>query len=205
MNTTIGNRRTQTSAQSRINHQQLLDALASLNQIGATINRIAPGDRASVEVTLRLIVESAIKVVPNASAVIYTYDLAQHAFEPASRVSAGEWIAPVPGDEPRSNGMGMRAINQRRCVLSYEERDLEIHPIKMQAGAKTVACFPLVVADQAVGALYVYLHQDRPFSQLELLMLDNFVNQAAIAIYQAGPTDWRTSSAIWRAKKIKTN
>ena len=47
-----------------------------------------------------------------------------------------------------------------------------------------MACFPLVVADQAVGALYVYLHQDRPFSQLELLMLDNFVNQAAIAIYQ---------------------
>ena len=185
MNTRIGNRRTQASEPSRIDHQQLLDALASLNQIGATINRIAPGDRASVEATLRLIVESAIKVVPNASAVIYTYDLAQRAFEPASRVSAGEWIAPVPGDEPRSDGMGMRAINQRRCVLSYEERDLEIHPIKMQAGAKTVACFPLVVADQAVGALYVYLHQDRPFSQLELLMLDNFVNQAAIAIYQA--------------------
>ena len=184
MNTTLGNRRTQASAQSTVNNQQLLDALASLNQIGAIINRIAPGDRASVEATLRLIVESAIKVVPDASAVIYTYNPAQRTFEPASRVSAGEWSDPVPGDEPRHNGMGMRAIGQSRRVLSYEERDLDIHPIKVQAGAKAVACFPLRVTDQAVGALYVYLHQDRPFSPLELLMLDNFVNQAAMAIYQ---------------------
>ncbi len=184
VNTTIGNRRTQASVQSTVNNQRLLDALASLNQIGATINRIAPGDRASVEAALRLIVESAIKVVPDASAVIYTYNPAQRTFEPASRVSAGEWSDPVPGDEPRPNGMGMRAIGQSRCVLSYEERDLDIHPIKVQAGAKAVACFPLRVTDQAVGALYIYLHQDRPFSQLELLMLDNFVNQAAITIYQ---------------------
>ena len=49
---------------------RLLDALASLNQISATINRIGPGDQVSVEATLRLIVESAIKVVPAASAVI---------------------------------------------------------------------------------------------------------------------------------------
>jgi len=167
-----------------VNQQQLLDALASLNQIGATINRIVPGDRVSVEATLRLIVESAIKVVPGASAVIYTYDQAQRAFDPASRVSASEWIAPVPGDEPRPDGMGMRAVGQRRRILSYEERDLDIHPIKVQAGAKTVACFPLIVADRAVGALYVYLHQARPFNQLELLMLDNFVNQAAMTIYQ---------------------
>jgi signal transduction histidine kinase len=164
---------------------RLLDALASLNQIGASINRIGPGDRVSVEATLHLIAESAIKVVPGASAVIYTYDPARRAFDSASRVSAGEWSSPAPGDEPRPNGMGMRAIEQRRRVLSYEEHDLEVHPIKVQAGARAVACFPLIVAEQAVGALYVYLHQERRFSQLELLMLDNFVNQAAMAIYQA--------------------
>jgi GAF domain-containing protein len=164
---------------------RLLEALASLNQIGAAINRIGPGDRVSVEETLRLIVESAIKVVPGASAVIYTYDQAQCAFDPASRVSAGERIAPVPGEEPRPDGMGIRAIGQRRRILSYEEHDLDIHSAKVHAGAKTVACFPLVVTEQTVGALYVYLHQDRQFSQLELLMLDNFVNQAAMAIYQA--------------------
>jgi signal transduction histidine kinase/putative methionine-R-sulfoxide reductase with GAF domain len=164
---------------------QLLEALASLNQIGTTINRIGPGGCVSVAETLRLIAESAIKVVPGASAVIYTYDQAQRAFDPASRVSAGERITPVPGDEPRPDGMGIRAVGQRRRILSYEGHDLDIHPAKAHAGAKAVACFPLIVAEQAVGALYVYLHQDRQFSQLELLMLDNFVNQAAMAIYQA--------------------
>jgi len=164
---------------------RLLDALASLNQISATINRIGPRHQVSVEQTLRLIAESAIKVVPGASAVIYTYDETRHGFDPSSRVSAGEQTEPVPGDEPRPDGMGMRAIDQRRRVLSYEEHDLSVHPIKVDAGAQVVACFPLVVADQVVGALYVYLHENRQFSQLELLMLDNFVNQAAMAIYQA--------------------
>jgi GAF domain-containing protein len=170
-----------TSADSR-----LLEALASLNQIGAAINRIGPGERerVSMEATLRLIAESAIKVVPGSSAVMYTYDQAKPDFDPSSRVSAGEWQASILDDIPRPDGMGMRAITQRRRVLSYDERGLQIHPSKVRAGAKAVVCFPLVVAEQAVGVLYVYLHQDRQFSQLELLMLDNFVNQAAMAIYQ---------------------
>ena len=48
-----------------------------------------------------------------------------------------------------------------------------------------MGCFPLIVAAQPVGALYVYRQDDRQFSQLELLMLENFVNQAAMAIYHA--------------------
>jgi signal transduction histidine kinase/putative methionine-R-sulfoxide reductase with GAF domain len=36
-----------------------------------------------------------------------------------------------------------------------------------------------------VGILYIYLHEDRQFTNLEQLMLDNFVNQAAMAIYHS--------------------
>jgi len=163
---------------------RLLDALASLNQISAAVNRISPRDIGSVEATLRLIVESAIEVVPGTSAVIYTYDRDARAFDLASRLSAGEPDDYVPHDEPRPDGIGVRAIGQRRRVLSYEEDDLDVHPDKVRAGAKAMACFPLIVADRTVGVLYVYLHQDRQFSQLELLMLENFCNQAAMAIYQ---------------------
>ena len=171
---------------------RVLVALDSLNQIGAAINRLnardgtesglSTGDR--VKATLRLIVESALKVLPGASAVIYAYVQAQRVFDLSSRVSAGEPEDAVVYDEPRSGGIGMRAISQRRRVISYEELDLSIHPTKVRAGARAMACFPLVVADRAVGALYVYLHQDRRFSPFELLMLDNFVNQAAMAIDQ---------------------
>ena len=163
---------------------RLLAALSSLDQISATINRIGSGDEVSAQAILGLIAESATQVVPGTSTVIYAFDPARHAFDPASRVSAGQWTAPIVGDGPRPDGLGMRAISQRRRVLSYEERDIVIHPvIRANAGVKASACFPLIVADQAVGALYVYLHQERQFSQLELLMLAIFVNQAAMAIY----------------------
>ena len=171
---------------------RLLEALARLNQIGAAINRFsvsgtfysAHSAAEEVVATLLLIVESAIKVVPGASAVIYTYDHAIHVFDVLSRVSAGEQNASVH-DAPRPDGIGTRAISQHRRVLSYEESDLTIHPVKVAAGAQAMACFPLIVANQPVGVLYVYLHEARRFRQFELLMLDNFVNQAAMAIYQA--------------------
>ncbi|MBN2002532.1 MAG: GAF domain-containing sensor histidine kinase [Anaerolineae bacterium] len=172
---------------------RLREALANLNQIGTAINRFSPQGKihhtqdpaGEVRNTLLLIVESAIRVVPGASAVIYIYDQGQHAFDLSSRVSAGEPAGAPHQDNPRPDGIGVRAINQRRRVISYEEPDLTIHPMKVQVGARAMACFPLVVTYQAVGALYVYLHEQRQFDPIELLMLENFVNQAAMAIYQA--------------------
>jgi GAF domain-containing protein len=169
----------------------LLQALARLNEIGASINRLTGSDVGRLDAILQLIVESAIKMAAGASAVLYIYDPESRAFDPVSRVSAGErGGAEALGlagaqDEPRPFGLGMRAVTQLRSVLSYEEPDLEIHPAKQAAGARVMACFPLVVGNRPLGVLYVYLHEERPFSQVELLLLNNFVNQAAIAIYRA--------------------
>ncbi len=169
---------------------RLLEVLSSLNQIGGAINQIGTSDTRSNDVSLQLIVESAIRVVPGSSAVIYTYDQAAGAFERESRVSAEaeghvSSAAGQPDDAPRPNGSGMRTIQRGRRILSYEEPDLNVHPYHAARGVKAVACFPLIVAGQAVGVLYVYLFEEREFTRLEQLMLDNFVNQAAMAIYQA--------------------
>jgi len=172
---------------------RLFHALDSLNQIGEAINRLSHGAAVhgtgehadTVAGTLQLIVQGAIRVLPGASAVIYTYDPERRSFDLRSRVSAGELVCAAPDDAPREDGIGMRAIGQRRRVLSYEEPGLGIHPARTRTGAKALACFPLVAAEQPVGALYVYLQADRAFTQFELLMLGNFVNQAAMAIYQA--------------------
>lgn len=170
---------------------RLLEALASLNQISNAINRIGSDDADQNDLSLQLIVDSAIRVVPGSSAVIYTYDQKTGTFERESRVSAEpEGRKPSsteeqPDDAPRPHGMGMRTIQRRRRCLSYEEPDLNVHPYHAALGVKAVACFPLIVADQAVGLLYIYLHEERQFTHLEQLMLDNFVNQAAMAIYHA--------------------
>jgi GAF domain-containing protein/nitrogen-specific signal transduction histidine kinase len=170
---------------------RLLEALASLNQISNAINRIGSEDADQNDLSLQLIVESAIRVVPGSSAVIYTYDQKTGRFENESRVSAEpEERKPLspqdqPDDAPRPQGMGMRTIQRRHRCLSYEEPDLNVHPYHAALGVKAVACFPLIVAEQAVGLLYIYLHEQRQFTHLEQLMLDNFVNQAAMAIYHA--------------------
>ncbi len=170
---------------------RLLEALASLNQISDAINHIGSDDAVQNGLSLQLIVDSAIRVVPGSSAVIYTYDQSVGIFEKGSRVSA-EAADRDPGletnkpdDAPRKHGIGMRTIKRRSRSFSYEEADLDIHPYHASLGVKAVACFPLIVAEQAVGILYIYLHEERQFTYLEQLMLDNFVNQAAMAIYHS--------------------
>ena len=170
---------------------RLLEALRILNQISNSINHIGADDSSQTDFSLQLIVESAIRVVPGSSAVIYTYDQATATFERDSRVSAEAAgrqpasIAVRPDDVPRPHGIGMRTLQRRGRSFSYEEPDLDVHPYHAALGVKAVACFPLIVADQAVGILYIYLYEERQFTQLEQLMLNNFVNQAAMAIYHA--------------------
>jgi GAF domain-containing protein len=82
----------------------------------------------------------------------------------------------------------MRAIQRKRRTLSYEETDMQIHPYQQRLGVKAVAAFPLTIADDVLGVLYIYLYEDRRLSQFEELMLHNFVNQAAMAIHHARNT-----------------
>lgn len=170
---------------------RLLEALRILNQISNAINHIGSADESQNDFSLQLIVNSAIRVVPGSSAVIYTYDQTTGRFETESRVSAEPGNhkhasqADHSNDTPRPNGMGFRTIQRRQRTLSYEEPDLDVHPHYAAMGVKAVACFPLIVTEQVVGILYIYLHEERQFTQLEELMLNNFVNQAAMAIYHA--------------------
>ena len=181
----------------------LYEALASLNKIGATVNQIGHDGTASVETTLSLIVESAIKAVPNASAVIYIYDIDQEKFILDSRVAAGNKDLPATGDEPRENSLGKLAIARKQRVLSYEEKEAAVHSAPQKTDTQTVGYFPLIVSGRPVGVLNVYLQEDRQFSPLELLMLENFVNQAAMAIYHAHNLKWIERNLVRKEEELK--
>ncbi len=160
----------------------LYEILARLNEIGAAINRQDFNDPGSLESSLHLIVESAAAVASGSTALIYTFDEAWAAFDPQSGVSFGPLSGNAPADWPRPDGMGMRAVATRQRVLSYESEELSIHPAKQALGARAVVCYPLVTAEGVQGALYVYLHERAAFTEIELLMLDNFVNLAAMTL-----------------------
>ena len=157
--------------------QRLLNTLASLNRIGAAINRIGVEENNNPEAVLHLIAKTAVKVMPGATAMVYPYDQARHAFLPESLVIEEEHGEPVAVALTILNAMGELAIRQRRLILSYNETLLD-------GPSNTVASFPLIVAEQVLGTVSICLADDRHFSQIELLMLENFVYQAAMAFYQ---------------------
>jgi len=161
-------------------------ALGILRDAGSEINRLGP--ETSLTEALQLIAETAVRLIGSdpadrATAVIYTYDATLGDFDPRSRVSAGEGDRRTMGDTPRPNGVGATALARRSRVLSYEESGITFHPLKYQSGIRTAACYPLLVAGQPVGALYIDLRSDRRFTEDELLLLDTFVNLSAVAIY----------------------
>ena len=125
-----------------------LEALANLNQISDAINHIGSDDASQNDLSLQLIVESAIRVVPGSSAVIYIYDQATGMFEKKSRYLAEpdgrklESVTNSSNDMPRSNGIGMRTIKRRRRSLSYEEANLNIHPYHSGNRRKSGCMFP---------------------------------------------------------------
>ena len=166
-------------------NQHLLTILTRLNQIGAAINHCESGNLSNLGDTLRLIVSSAKEVVPGSSAVIYTYDTHMGSFDITSRVASEQHDDSQLDDAPRLDGMGARAIKLRQRILSYDLPDYEINPARIDQGAKAVACYPLLVAEEILGVLYVYLNETRFFSELELLMLDNFVNLTAMTLSTA--------------------
>jgi len=172
---------------------RMFEVLASLNQISCAINQISASDVEQHSQTLALIVQSAVRVVPGTSAVIYSYDHGTGHLENESRVAVGREgqpaLDPQPDDAPRAAGLGMLAIQRRKKALSYEETGIGIHPYHRAQGVKAAACYPLIVARQVVGVLYVYLYEEREFTPLEQLMLDNFINQAAMAIYHTRHLD----------------
>ena len=167
---------------------KLYQGLSDLRAIGERLNKMGP--RAEYRQTLQSIVEKAVRVVAagassagEAAAVIYGYDPERGTFDRASRVAAG-WHEDVHIDDyPRPGGLGERAVQQRRRVLSYEETDVELHPAQQAQGAAAVAVYPLIAADEVLGVLYITLRDERRFSRQELMLLDNFVNQAALALY----------------------
>ncbi len=169
----------------------LVKTLTTLNEIGASINQLGVGK--DLDTTLKLIAGGAVKAVAagsdvitkdtGASAVIWVYDAAKQAFDSAFRVSAGEPEGTSIDDYPRPDGLGRQAIQLRRRLLSHQAGTTQIHPAKRDAGARSLVCYPLEVGGEVVGVLYVYRCDERRFSKVELLILDNFVQLAAIAIH----------------------
>ena len=115
------------------------DILARLSQIGAVVNQISLDAPNPLPAALQLIAQTAAEVTSAASVVIYLYDPHLDAFDLTARVEFGEPALRQPDDGPRPDGLGMRAIRERRLVLSYNETDRAVHPVTRANGVAVTA------------------------------------------------------------------
>lgn len=168
---------------------KLFHGLEAMSKVGQQLNSLGPsGD---YDAMLREIAERALEVVAagttnrgEATAVLYRYDEAAQQFDERSSVGIGfQAGSEVKPGKPRPDGLGTRAVRQRRRILSYEEAEFEIHPTMQADDIVTMVAYPLLAAGKVLGVLYISLRDERPFTRQELLLLDNFVNQAALAFY----------------------
>jgi len=193
------------------NSTELALALTTLTGIAARINQLRFGP--DLYPTLTMLAHEAVRAAAAGIAsghkpavVLWVFNKAEQTFDPVSRVAVGEPPGTALDDFPRPDGIGMQAVRQKRCLLSSEPGAPGIHPAKKAAGVQALACYPLVAGGDVVGALYVYHYHLADFSPVELLMLDNFTQLAAMAVYygrQLGSLNRALTRKVREMEKLK--
>lgn len=164
----------------------LVQALALLRDIGADLNQL--DHKLDLATMLQRVAQAAVQAIGGGSALatgvdIWIYDTVSQNFDPGSRVSAGELAGLATDYGPRPDGFGIRAVRQRRRLLSTAPDAPRLHSAIKQRGVRVLVCFPLIAGGEPAGAMYVYRCQAKAFSDIELLLLDNFAQLAALAIF----------------------
>lgn len=164
---------------------RVLDAFAHLNRVGAEINQFELDDLVIIRTMLKQISSSAAEIVPGSSAVITLIGDKGTEIDNQPIVSVEGTKATGLTDFEIPEGMGMRAVERRKRVLSYEEVWPEKAGLAQGQSENYIACFPLSSRGEVLAVLYICLNEDRRFSDLELLMLDNYANLAAMNLLLA--------------------
>ncbi len=163
--------------------------LGRLNRIGAEVSRGNSGDPGNAEITLSALARGAEKLVAGSQAAVI---LLTEVRSPKDGETASELLpsnAPLDShlnfyeqDFRNPSGMAARAFSHKERVLSNQEHDLALAPTQDEPGIRTVACFPMIVDQEDLGALYVQRLSQQPFTEPELAALDNYANLAAMRL-----------------------
>jgi diguanylate cyclase (GGDEF)-like protein/PAS domain S-box-containing protein len=171
-------------AESRINHLNRVHAM--LSGINTLIVRVRKRDELFSEACRIATEEGGFRMI-----WIGMVDQAEMKIVPVASVGADEALLACIRDqfslaegEPFGSTMAARAIRGRKPMVS---NDMELSSVlfrdrHLEAGIRSMAIFPLIVADQVVGVVGLYAGETEFFQEGELKLLTELTGDIAFAI-----------------------
>jgi len=171
-----------------------------------SLNSVIYDDRMSTDSLLKVISTQGATLIGCSECSVYLVSETQRdRFDPSYRKMASKTpnsLIEVATDYPREEGLGYRALKKQESVISYKENGLTLHPYHISRGAAIAICHPLIVDQNVIGVLYVYLQDEREFSDIEISSQRIFSDHAAMALYLLRKQEKLSNDLLAKKKQL---
>ncbi len=166
--------------------------LSGISNIGKNINNLSIQDENSLSYILNLITQSICTQINNSQILlcIYNDEYPCHQFKflhtnlivdptdtDGQKVNVQYLLPPVAAAE--------ELFRNKKPFFSYSNQIPQLKDHYSKTGIKEYAFFPLLVNGELEGYLLVYLYEKRVISEVEQLILEILLSQAAFAVQNA--------------------
>ncbi|UCG12620.1 MAG: GAF domain-containing protein, partial [Deltaproteobacteria bacterium] len=159
--------------------RQRADALDLVQRVSATISA-----ETSIDKSLPLIVEGAMRLTGTDSGVIYLVDEAQQAV--IRSYEAPEGFGHLPPRLSQKKGMTWTVVSTGQTIaVSDIGEDELVNPALAEKGVGAIIGTPLKVEDKTIGVLFLNDTEPHDFTEIEVSLLSTLASHAAIAIQNA--------------------
>src|ERR1700730_3653246 len=179
---TIANLQEQVSALTRELRESLQQQTAT-----ADVLRVISSSPGGLEPVFSAMMENALRICEAKFGMLMRYN--DGAFVAQAMVGAPPALVDAllhkPFTPPPGNPLG-RMLCTKQLIHSIDAASEESKPLSAQlAGARSHIVVPMLKDNELVGAITIYRQEVRPFTEKQIALVQNFANQAVIAIENA--------------------
>ena len=170
-----------------IENTRLLNELReSLQQQTATANvlRLISTSPGELQPVFSAMLENALQICEAKFGLLYRYS--DDAFVARAMVGAPPALVDALLDKPFVPGPGVplgRLLRTKQVICTIDAGAEESKPLSAQlADARSHIAVPMLKDNELIGAICIYRHEVRPFTDKQVELVSNFAQQAVIAI-----------------------